>query len=174
MEELPFEKCDLTHAADPGGLNVLAIRPHQPFRPLRLGRRPQRKSGAIVLLYRSHGIRMDSIAAPSHQRLWLSEDHRWLNSRILPAHERSRFISTTEYFNGQVSRSRDPVSDARNRSCHKCGLAMGTSQRRIHFFIRSVAWRRNRGASLNTMLPRCRYCGSRGPPKALSLQGQCT
>jgi hypothetical protein len=30
MEELPFE-CDLTHAADPGGKNTLAIRITNPF-----------------------------------------------------------------------------------------------------------------------------------------------
>jgi beta-galactosidase len=30
MEELPFE-CDLTHAADPGSQNIIAIRITNPF-----------------------------------------------------------------------------------------------------------------------------------------------
>ena len=54
MEELPFE-CDLTHAADPGGLNLLAIRLTNPF-----GRYDWvdglNAQWAAVKLYRSHGF----------------------------------------------------------------------------------------------------------------------
>jgi beta-galactosidase len=54
MEELPFE-CDLTNAADPGGLNLLAIRLTNPF-----GRYDWvdglNAQWAAVKLYRSHGF----------------------------------------------------------------------------------------------------------------------
>jgi hypothetical protein len=54
MEELPFE-CDLTHAADPGGFNLLAIRLTNPF-----GRYDWvdglNAQWGTVKLYRSHGF----------------------------------------------------------------------------------------------------------------------
>ena len=54
MEELPFE-CDLTHAADPGGFNLIAIRLTNPF-----GRYDWvdglNAQWGVVKLYRSHGF----------------------------------------------------------------------------------------------------------------------
>jgi beta-galactosidase len=54
MEELPFE-CDLTHAADPGGLNLLAIRITNPFGRYDWVDGLNAQWGAVKL-YRSHGF----------------------------------------------------------------------------------------------------------------------
>ena len=54
MEELPFE-CDLTHAADPGGLNLLAIRLTNPFGRYDWVDGTNAQWGAVKL-YRSHGF----------------------------------------------------------------------------------------------------------------------
>ncbi|HEY5055974.1 MAG TPA: glycoside hydrolase, partial [Acidobacteriaceae bacterium] len=54
MEELPFE-CDLTHAADPGGLNILAIRLTNPFGRFDWVDGLNAKWGHVSL-YRSHGF----------------------------------------------------------------------------------------------------------------------
>jgi beta-galactosidase len=54
MEELPFE-CDLTHAADPGGLNLLAIRLTNPFGRYDWVDGLNAQWGAVKL-YRSHGF----------------------------------------------------------------------------------------------------------------------
>src|SRR5260370_9987464 len=53
MEELPFE-CDLTHAADPGGLNIIAIRLTNPFGRYDCGDGLNPQCGALKL-YRAHG-----------------------------------------------------------------------------------------------------------------------
>jgi hypothetical protein len=54
MEELPFE-CDLTHAADPGGLNLFAIRLTNPFGRYDWVDGLNAQWGAVKL-YRSHGF----------------------------------------------------------------------------------------------------------------------
>ena len=54
MEELPFE-CDLTDAADPGGLNVIAIRITNPFGRFDWVDGLNAQWGAVKL-YRSHGF----------------------------------------------------------------------------------------------------------------------
>jgi hypothetical protein len=54
MEELPFE-CDLTHAANPGGTNVLAIRLTNPFGRFDWVDGSNAKWGHLAL-YRSHGF----------------------------------------------------------------------------------------------------------------------
>jgi hypothetical protein len=54
MEELPFE-CDLTHAANPGGLNLLAIRLTNPFGRFDWVDGSNAKWGHLAL-YRSHGF----------------------------------------------------------------------------------------------------------------------
>ncbi len=54
MEELPFE-CDLTHAADPGGLNLIAIRITNPFGRYDWVDGLNAQWGAVKL-YRSHGF----------------------------------------------------------------------------------------------------------------------
>jgi hypothetical protein len=54
MEELPFE-CDLTHAAEPGGENVLAIRLTSPFGRFDWVDGANAKWGKVAL-YRSHGF----------------------------------------------------------------------------------------------------------------------
>lgn len=54
MEELPFE-CDLTHAADPGGLNIIAIRITNPFGRFDWVDGLNAQWGAVKL-YRSHGF----------------------------------------------------------------------------------------------------------------------
>src|SRR5260370_24425017 len=54
MEELPFE-CDLTHAADPGGLNIIAIRLTNPFGRYDWVDGLNAQWGAVKL-YRSHGF----------------------------------------------------------------------------------------------------------------------
>jgi beta-galactosidase len=54
MEELPFE-CDLTHAAEPGGENVLAIRLTNPFGRFDWVDGANAKWGKLAL-YRSHGF----------------------------------------------------------------------------------------------------------------------
>ncbi len=54
MEELPFE-CDLTHAADPGGLNIVAIRITNPFGRFDWVDGLNAQWGAVKL-YRSHGF----------------------------------------------------------------------------------------------------------------------
>ncbi len=54
MEELPFE-CDLTHAADPGGLNLVAIRLTNPFGRYDWVDGLNAQWGAVKL-YRSHGF----------------------------------------------------------------------------------------------------------------------
>ncbi len=54
MEELPFE-CDLTHAADPGGLNLIAIRITNPFGRYDWVDGLNAQWGALKL-YRSHGF----------------------------------------------------------------------------------------------------------------------
>jgi beta-galactosidase len=54
MEELPFE-CDLTHAADPGGLNIIAIRITNPFGRYDWVDGLNAQWGALKL-YRSHGF----------------------------------------------------------------------------------------------------------------------
>src|SRR6266550_5855576 len=54
MEELPFE-CDLTHAADPGGLNLMAIRLTNPFGRYDWVDGLNAEWGAVKL-YRSHGF----------------------------------------------------------------------------------------------------------------------
>ncbi|WP_125487578.1 sugar-binding domain-containing protein [Edaphobacter aggregans] len=54
MEELPFE-CDLTHAADPGGFNLIAIRITNPFGRYDWVDGLNAQWGA-VRLYRSHGF----------------------------------------------------------------------------------------------------------------------
>ena len=54
MEELPFE-CDLTHAAQPGGTNVLAIRLTNPFGRFDWVDGSNAKWGHLAL-YRSHGF----------------------------------------------------------------------------------------------------------------------
>src|SRR5258705_11471610 len=54
MEELPFE-CDLTHAADPGGLNLLAIRLTNPFGRYDWVDGLNAQWGAVKL-YRSHAF----------------------------------------------------------------------------------------------------------------------
>ena len=54
MEELPFE-CDLTHAADPGGLNLIAIRLTNPFGRYDWVDGLNAQWGAVKL-YRSHGF----------------------------------------------------------------------------------------------------------------------
>ena len=54
MEELPFE-CDLTHAANPGGLNTLAIRLTNPFGRYDWVDGLNAKWGHVSL-YRSHGF----------------------------------------------------------------------------------------------------------------------
>jgi beta-galactosidase len=54
MEELPFE-CDLTSAADPGGLNILAIRITNPFGRYDWVDGLNAQWGAVKL-YRSHGF----------------------------------------------------------------------------------------------------------------------
>ena len=54
MEELPFE-CDLTHAADPGGFNLLAIRLTNPFGRFDWVDGSNAKWGHLAL-YRSHGF----------------------------------------------------------------------------------------------------------------------
>jgi beta-galactosidase len=54
MEELPFE-CDLTHAADPGGLNIITIRLTNPFGRYDWVDGLNAKWGHVSL-YRSHGF----------------------------------------------------------------------------------------------------------------------
>ncbi|GGA62792.1 hypothetical protein GCM10011507_12990 [Edaphobacter acidisoli] len=54
MEELPFE-CDLTHAANPGGMNILAIRITNPFGRFDWVDGLNAQWGAVKL-YRSHGF----------------------------------------------------------------------------------------------------------------------
>jgi hypothetical protein len=54
MEELPFE-CDLTHAADPGGENLLAVRVTNPFGRFDWVDGANAKWGKVAL-YRSHGF----------------------------------------------------------------------------------------------------------------------
>src|SRR5271170_3208024 len=54
MEELPFE-CDLTHAADPGGFNLLGIRITNPFGRYDWVDGLNAQWGAVKL-YRSHGF----------------------------------------------------------------------------------------------------------------------
>ncbi|MDW5266732.1 MULTISPECIES: glycoside hydrolase [Acidobacteriaceae] len=54
MEELPFE-CDLTNAADPGGLNIIAIRITNPFGRFDWVDGLNAQWGAVKL-YRSHGF----------------------------------------------------------------------------------------------------------------------
>src|SRR6185437_3093125 len=54
MEELPFE-CDCTDAANPGGLNLLAIRITNPFGRFDWVDGLNAKWGAVSL-YRSHGF----------------------------------------------------------------------------------------------------------------------
>jgi len=54
MEELPFE-CDLTHAADPGGLNIIGIRITNPFGRYDWVDGLNAQWGAVKL-YRSHGF----------------------------------------------------------------------------------------------------------------------
>ena len=54
MEELPFE-CELTHAADPGGLNIMAIRITNPFGRYDWVDGLNAQWGALKL-YRSHGF----------------------------------------------------------------------------------------------------------------------
>jgi beta-galactosidase len=54
MEELPFE-CDLTHAADPGGFNMLGIRLTNPFGRYDWVDGLNAQWGAVKL-YRSHGF----------------------------------------------------------------------------------------------------------------------
>src|ERR1700722_10004577 len=54
MEELPFE-CDLTHAADPGGFNLLAIRITNPFGRYDWVDGLNAQWGAVKF-YRSHGF----------------------------------------------------------------------------------------------------------------------
>ncbi|MEO6817184.1 MAG: sugar-binding domain-containing protein, partial [Edaphobacter sp.] len=54
MEELPFE-CDLTHAADPGGLNIISIRITNPFGRFDWVDGLNAQWGAVKL-YRSHGF----------------------------------------------------------------------------------------------------------------------
>ncbi|MEI9979697.1 MAG: glycoside hydrolase [Edaphobacter sp.] len=54
MEELPFE-CDLTHAADPGGFNLLGIRLTNPFGRYDWVDGLNAQWGAVKL-YRSHGF----------------------------------------------------------------------------------------------------------------------
>lgn len=54
MEELPFE-CDLTSAADPGGLNIIAIRITNPFGRFDWVDGLNAQWGAVKL-YRSHGF----------------------------------------------------------------------------------------------------------------------
>jgi hypothetical protein len=54
MEELPFE-CDLTHAADPGGFNLMAIRLTNPFGRYDWVDGLNAQWGAVKL-YRSHGF----------------------------------------------------------------------------------------------------------------------
>ena len=54
MEELPFE-CDLTHAADPGGLNLIGIRLTNPFGRYDWVDGLNAQWGAVKL-YRSHGF----------------------------------------------------------------------------------------------------------------------
>ncbi len=54
MEELPFE-CDLTHATDPGGLNLIAIRLTNPFGRYDWVDGLNAQWGAVKL-YRSHGF----------------------------------------------------------------------------------------------------------------------
>ncbi len=54
MEELPFE-CDLTHAADPGGFNLIAIRLTNPFGRYDWVDGLNAQWGAVKL-YRSHGF----------------------------------------------------------------------------------------------------------------------
>jgi hypothetical protein len=54
MEELPFE-CDLTHAADPGGLNLIVIRLTNPFGRYDWVDGVNAQWGAVKL-YRSHGF----------------------------------------------------------------------------------------------------------------------
>ncbi len=54
MEELPFE-CELTHAANPGGMNILAIRITNPFGRFDWVDGLNAQWGAVKL-YRSHGF----------------------------------------------------------------------------------------------------------------------
>ena len=54
MEELPFE-CDLTNAADPGGLNLIAVRLTNPFGRYDWVDGLNAQWGAVKL-YRSHGF----------------------------------------------------------------------------------------------------------------------
>jgi len=64
MEELPFE-ADLTDAANPGGLNVLAIRITNPFGRYDWVDGLNAKWGKVSL-YRSHGLRMEMCALKMH------------------------------------------------------------------------------------------------------------
>ncbi len=82
MEELPFE-CDLTHAADPGGLNLIAIRITNPFGRYDWVDGLNAQWGALKL-YRSHGfggldrgmtisahhddVRIKDVLGPQHTR----------------------------------------------------------------------------------------------------------
>jgi hypothetical protein len=76
MEELPFE-CDLTHAADPGGFNLLAIRLTNPFGRYDWVDGLNAQWGAVKL-YRSHGfagldrgMTISAHDAPRIKNLWI-------------------------------------------------------------------------------------------------------
>ncbi len=83
MEELPFE-CDLTHAADPGGLNLIAIRLTNPFGRYDWVDGLNAQWGAVKL-YRSHGFAgldrgMTIAPAP-----WICESKKYRPSTDRPA-----------------------------------------------------------------------------------------
>ena len=76
MEELPFE-CDLTHAADPGGFNLMAIRLTNPFGRYDWVDGLNAQWGAVKL-YRSHGfagldrgMTLSAHSGPRIKNMWI-------------------------------------------------------------------------------------------------------
>lgn len=88
MEELPFE-CDLTHAANPGGMNILAIRITNPFGRFDWVDGLNAQWGAVKL-YRSHGFGgLDrGMTLSAHDQIRIADLYilNSLNTRTIKAH----------------------------------------------------------------------------------------
>ena len=109
MEELPFE-CDLTHAVDPGGFNLLAIRLTNPFGRYDWVDGLNAQWGAVKL-YRSHGF------AGLDRGLTLSavgdDDARildaWVLNRLAPQTIEARVRVLTPLLAGHISASNEKL-----------------------------------------------------------------
>jgi beta-galactosidase len=102
MEELPFE-CDLTHAAEPGGFNLLAVRLTNPFGRYDWVDGLNAQWGAVKL-YRSHGFagldRGMTISAHAHT-------YRVKDAFVLNTPKPNQIVATVEL--EQLRASNEPT-----------------------------------------------------------------